>query len=371
LILSGIITRQEFEQEFTRAARVSGQDDGTIASTIKSAIEAGLRDSTHKPRINGHNRRDNLIISIIPEDSEFKWSDPIPLGSSSPPEISTDLLPGCFAEYAQNVSENTQTPPDMSVMLIYSVLATCGQRFGVVKPTLLSEYFEPLPIWTITVMNPGNRKTEVFKLITSPLYQWEKQKREELRNELHKNKSIRSSMERAVKDKRRQLAKLEGEELENALNEISEMESKIPAEIHPPILSVSNITPERLENLLVEQNEKMAVLGDEGGIFQVISGLYNSGHSNYDVFLAGHSGSKVRVERAGRTAYLDSPNITLGLTIQEEVLKRMVDGSMSSFKGKGGIGRCLFCIPESLLGKRDLRKVVNIDEDLKRKYEDA
>ena len=62
----------------------------------------------------------------------------------------------------------------------------------------------------------------------------------------------------------------------------------------------------------------MAVLSDEGGIYEVMSGLYSDGRANIDVFLKSHAGSPVRVDRGTRTAHLNHPLSSFGpLTLAE------------------------------------------------------
>lgn len=46
--------------------------------------------------------------------------------------------------------------------------------------------------------------------------------------------------------------------------------------------------------------ERMDIQSGEPGIFRIVSGSYSSGSQNLDVFLRGHSGSAMRIERGGR-----------------------------------------------------------------------
>jgi len=48
---------------------------------------------------------------------------------------------------------------------------------------------------------------------------------------------------------------------------------------------------------MADNDEKMSVLSDEGGIFDILAGRYNGGIPNLDLFLQSHSGSSVRVDR--------------------------------------------------------------------------
>ena len=97
------------------------------------------------------------------------------------------------------------------------------------------------------------------------------------------------------------------------LHQINELKLNTPEEIYPPRLWTGDVTPERLQNLLAEHGERMSVLSDEGGIFEIMSGLYNNGQANIDVFLKGHAGSSVRVDRGGRRIIKKYPSLSFGL----------------------------------------------------------
>lgn len=74
-----------------------------------------------------------------------------------------------------------------------------------------------------------------------------------------------------------------------------------------PRLWTGDVTPERLQNMVAEQDERMAVISDEGGIFEVMAGLYNNGHANIDVLLQGHIKTTLNVYvRTARTAELSA-----------------------------------------------------------------
>ena len=69
-----------------------------------------------------------------------------------------------------------------------------------------------------------------------------------------------------------------------------------------PQYLVDDVTPEKLADLLGEHGERMGVLSAEGGIFQVIAGRYSEGRADgLDLFLKGHSGDYLPIDRIGRT----------------------------------------------------------------------
>lgn len=91
------------------------------------------------------------------------------------------------------------------------------------------------------------------------------------------------------------------------------------------------------------------MMSDEGGIFDIIAGRY-SGSPNMEVFLKGHAGGRLRVNRQTRREYVDAPALTMGLAVQPDVLLDM--GKIKGGKGRGLLGRFLYSLPVSTVGDR-------------------
>jgi hypothetical protein len=121
---------------------------------------------------------------------------------------------------------------------------------------------------------------------------------------------------------------------------------------HVPRLVADDITPEAAASLLAEQGGRLAVLSAEGGIFATLAGRY-SGVPNFEVFLKGHAGDMLRVDRKGAAAeHVEHAALTLGLAVQPEVLTEIASGP--GFRGKGLLGRFLYSLPESNVGTRNV-----------------
>jgi putative DNA primase/helicase len=125
---------------------------------------------------------------------------------------------------------------------------------------------------------------------------------------------------------------------------------KIPV---PPRLLADDITPERTAGLLAENDERITIFSAEGGIFDILAGRYSNGVPNLDLFLKGHSGDSVRVDRkTGVPVILQNPAITMCLSPQPEVIRGLAQ--KPGFRGRGLLGRFLYYMPESRLGYRSI-----------------
>ena len=97
----------------------------------------------------------------------------------------------------------------------------------------------------------------------------------------------------------------------------------------------------------------MGVLSAEGGVFDIMAGRYaGKGRSgNFEVFLKGHAGDDLRVDRVGRPpVFIRRPALTLGLAVQPEAIRSL--GAIPGSRGRGLLGRFLYAMPPSIVGRR-------------------
>jgi len=87
-------------------------------------------------------------------------------------------------------------------------------------------------------------------------------------------------------------------------------------------------------------------------VFDQMAGRYNQ-HAgpNLGVYLKGHAGDLLKVDRRGRPhEYVERPCLTIGLAVQPEVLRGLA--SRPGFGGRGLLARFLYSLPTSLVGHR-------------------
>lgn len=296
-----------------------------------------------------------------------EWPDPILPGTVRTPEIAAAVLPSWLGAMAGAVAANTQTPPALAVLSGLAVLATVLQRRFVVAP-YDDDYTEPLALWTLSASPSGTRKSAVLKGMAGPLVHWEKLQADRLRREIVQTNSTRAVAKKRIEKLLQDAAKAKDSTEREALRkEIEREETDMPEEARAPRLFSGDTTAERLQGLLVEHAERMAVLSDESGIFLIMSGMYNGGAANLDVFLQGHAGSPMRVDRAGRSAHIDKPALSMGLLIQPGVMSEVA--SSRRMRDSGINARFLYAIPVSNVGSRDVRLRTPVPAEVRDEYE--
>ncbi|MBR0535871.1 MAG: DUF3987 domain-containing protein [Clostridia bacterium] len=282
------------------------------------------------------------------EPFKVEWEVPIPLEKPLLPSFPVDALPPIIRDFVVAVSESTQTPVDMSASAALAVLALCEQ--GKFRIRGKADWTEPLNLFVVVVAEPSERKSAVINLMTKPInfFEAEYNKRNAAVLETNKmNKRILERRQRALEDKAAK-GKIEKGEIEELAQQLATYEEKTPLRLY-----VDDVTTEKLTTVLSEGGGKAAIVSSEGGIFDMLSGLYSK-NVNIDVMLKGHSGDCIRVDRVGRTSEsIMNPALTVLLTVQPSVLSGLMQNG--TFRGRGLTARFLYCMPKSIVGGRRYR----------------
>ena len=294
--------------------------------------------------------RENEVFSHYQQQAQLwsiseLWEKPKPFGNCiHPVPFPMNSLPDVLKDYITEISRNIQVYPEMCILPALSVLSMCVQGKAEIRNPGGGNT-ETLNLYTLTIAEPGERKSGVFKALTSPVYSFqreENQRREPLMREYNIKKSLLTKqLETASKGK--------NFNPERAMEISEELDSLEP--VYPLTLNVTDTTPEALASELIKNNERISILSDEGGIFDILSGLYSSGTPNIDLFLQAYDGAPYNVIRCNRrTVNLENPLITFGIMAQTEPFRRAM--SNPQFSGRGLVHRFMFAFPESRTGTR-------------------
>ncbi|MFD9135523.1 YfjI family protein [Streptomyces bottropensis] len=280
------------------------------------------------------------------------WEEPIPFtGRRELPPFPAHVFPTWLGEFVAGVAEETQTPVGLAGSIALAVLATAAGGRSVVH--VRGNWREPTNLFTVVALPPGNRKSAVFALLTNPLYEAEEQLKAVMRPVIVEAElTARLAKEAADKAAAKAASADSDKRQEMVATAVGLAQSAdtltVPAE---PVLLADDSTPETVTSLMAEQGGRLSVMSAEGGIFDIIAGRY-SGAPNMDVFLKGHAGDRLRVNRQTRREYIDAPALTVGLAVQPDVLQDI--GKVKGFKGRGLLGRFLYSLPVSTVGDREI-----------------
>lgn len=276
------------------------------------------------------------------------WPDPVPFDSVETPAIDPDMIPSPLREFCEGVSVSVQVPFELPVMGALGAVATAAQ--GKFKVVVRPGYFEPLSIYSVTVLPPGERKSASLDACKKPLIQWEQERFEILEPEIRRARSELLTRQKAI-DKARGKAPSDPEKLREVIRAVQALEETLPKVPVAPRLLCDDITPEAMGAFMAEQDERASVIEAEGGLFSILAGMYSSGTPNLNLVLKSWSSESSTVDRRSRdTIRLRDPALSITLTPQNEVLRDIAE--MPGFRGRGLLGRFLYCLPVSRLGTR-------------------
>ena len=284
------------------------------------------------------------------------WTAPVPLRTIRPvPPFPLTALTGWLQGKVEAVSHEMQTPPDLAATLALACLSTAtgGRVFVDVRPE--TGWTEPVNLYTVAALPPGSRKSSVFNSMTAPILAAERTLADTLAPTITALRVDRKAADDYAARMADALAKAPPGESDGARAEahsaaLAAEAITVPAE---PRLFADDVTPEQLSTMLADQGGTMAVLSAESEIFAVIAGRY-SGTPNLNVFLKGHAGDSIRIDRKGRPSEsIDHPALTLGICTQPAALADLA--AIPGAAGRGLLARFLFTVPDTNIGRRNTK----------------
>lgn len=293
-------------------------------------------------------KRGDFVHSVhsVPE-----WDKPIPFSALNTPDFPVESLPGAVGAFVEQLAESTQTPEEMAGVLSLGILATAFQSRYEVEIT--PDWREPLCLYPVAVAPPGERKSAVIAALCAPAYEYEAQRREQEAAEIAQNQTERALLEKALQAAQNAAANGKGD-LAAKRQEALDLSTQLAnfKEVHPYRLMVDDTTPEKLVDMMELQGGNITVASAEGGLFDSIAGRYDRA-ANFDIYLKGHAGDTISVDRIGRKSnYIAKPRLTMLLTIQPSVLHGLMENA--TFRGRGLCGRFLYAMCKSKVGRREV-----------------
>jgi hypothetical protein len=325
-----------------------------------------LRGVGRKPSPNGdayagdhaHNLGDppppvaRLLAADQPAPAPELWAPPVPIGrSGAVPPFPARLLPGWLRDWVLGEAEATQTPPDLAGNLTLAIAGAALARR--VRVRIRGNWTEPANLFTTIALPPGERKSAVFSDATAPVLEHERAEQESAATGIAELASEHRVMESRLKAIEAQAAKEDDKAEANRLRQQAKLLAKELAEHQvpdPPQFWCDDVTPEALARLIARQGGRVLLASAEGTCFEIAKGRYSE-TANFDVFLKGHAGDELRVNRTGRELdVVSQPALSCALAVQPEVISGLSE--QSSMRGRGFLARWLYSLPASKVGHR-------------------
>lgn len=307
-----------------------------------------------------------ILDGLIPEDTKIPEWKPIVNQAKlpDPPEFPLEALPPVLKNLAEEVSVSIKVPPALAAA---EILAMVGLAIGRnVYYILKKGVTGRANLYMLIFAARGERKSAVDHLLRQPFDVWLTEKLKEYNNRIEQADLIAKRREflvtRLVKAK--DFSSPESDQLRDEIQLLANQLDELPP--HPNIFT-NNITQEALLQKLSRCGGTVAVFADDGRapLKMILGKRYSKdGDAQDDVFLDCFDGSKtLSYDRSGRSIVpISRPCIGLMLMLQPDMLIQLA-GQEEIFDS-GFASRCLFCFPESWVGKR------HDDGSLKRDIDD-
>lgn len=275
------------------------------------------------------------------------------------------MLPEFLGEFCFSVADSIQVPLELVVSLTLEAVATAIQ--GKLKVEVRHDYCETVNLYQCCALPPGERKSAVVEICKRPLIEWENEQRQQLEEVVRAVESEIATMEQAITAKRKEIGKASTVEDRRAIiEEVKQLESELPDSPVIPRLLADDATPEALAEIMERQGGRIAIIEAEGGIIDTMGGRYSKGIPNLDLILKAYGGETVHIDRKGRQPIvIEKPSLPLALCPQPAVIASMK--GQAAFRGRGLVGRFLFWLPQSLMGRRSIEPAA-VPELLLSKY---
>ena len=306
-----------------------------------------------------------IIDKAIPEDAKrYEWPPIANDVELEPlPEFPMQALPPVMRDLVAEISQSVIVPGSLAAaeMLGMVGLAIGRNVYYYFKKSLTGR----ANLYMLIFAARGERKSSVDSILQAPFNDWLYEKLKEYRREGDKLELLEKRREYLMNKIIKKGIGAEG--TDNMMAEMNEINTALENTPPNPNIFTNNITQEALLQKLAECGGTVALFSDDGrGELKMILGLRysNDGDAHDEVLLDCYDGTKtVSYDRSGRSITpIKRPCVGLVLMSQPDML--LLLGDKAEVFDSGFASRCLYCFPETWVGKR------NPDGSLKRDIDD-
>jgi len=299
----------------------------------------------------------------------LEWDSAIPLKVIKAWKFPVNSLPPKLKNYIAAMSDFYACEPQMPFGFLIGILGAALQsRYRV---EINNGYCNELVIQSIVCNLAGARKGAVMSKMMKPVYQWEKERRDESMKEVAEKKVQRAELQKQI-DVFSKSGKPIDEGNRAKYTELVELMEKFEP-VYPFRLVYEDITPEAMQLCLARQKGKAFLAFPEGGDFflRLKGGVYNSGTDMASIILNGYNGEPLNVTRKGKegegvSIFVPHTYVSLAVAVQNYFVEEFMSNSRNH--QRGFVSRMLF----SLCIQRIFSEIDGIlDDETVKYYEDA
>ena len=288
------------------------------------------------------------------------------------PPFPHDAMPDVLREMAVEISETFRVPVEASALSVLCIAGmACGRNL---YTSVKKDVFARANLFGVVFLARGERKSSLYAPAMRPVEDWIAVHREEYRKQ--RRALARLEQKKVLLEKRCADPSASASAAQKALDEVEGQIVRLTGEMRNPNFLVEDVTPEGLVRQMEVTGGIAAVFTDDARKpMKILLGAYTGGESCEEVYLKGFDGTSplMRLRASGESINVDRPCIGTLFLVQMDFLQKL--GERSDLFESGFISRNIFCVPDSLVGKRSedgtlLRAYSDreIEEEVKTKY---
>jgi len=297
--------------------------------------------------------------------NQKEWVVPYPLVESPTKELPENIFPGWLEKYIYAVADSIQVRPEMAATMALSCIGAALSRKGIIR--IKADWPEPLNLYAVVIAPPGTRKSQTFKEMCGPLFDYQMEMIEIARPEVNRKQVQKDALTLELNQLKKNLAKAEGSTRDALIERIVKIQGDLSGlgDIALPRFITDDVTPEALGTLICQNHGRIALMSADGnGVFVQMSGRYTKA-PDVDVYVKGWNGDMKIVDRRSRsTEFIEAPALTINIAVQPEVLRGI---GRSAAAKQGFFYRILYCYPNTNVGSRDIDSA-DIPHEVKNSY---
>jgi len=269
-----------------------------------------------------------------------------------------DVLPASLQILLNYVKVVSQAPESLIVSLIFSIMGLACQDLVIAQVHEKLQF--QVTLYLIVIASSGDRKSFVFKLLTSSILELQEQLDKEYDEKLKKfngDVKIWRLKESAVDKEYREAIKngSNTDVLEKAIRLLQESKPVLPCHIK---LILNDVTTAAIKKQLGSGNESFAIMDDEAGRLFKMDFLNET-----SVLNSLWSGGRIVKERGvGAGVKIDDARLGLTLMVQPKIFYSFLSKNGEMLRDNGFLARCLIVACESTQGTRLNSSALPLDD---------
>ncbi|QSP95074.1 DUF3987 domain-containing protein [Marinobacter salinisoli] len=288
-------------------------------------------------------------------------ANPIPLTRKAPaPEYPVEALGELLGRAATALAHHVQAPVGMAAQSVLAAASLAVHGHANVQKGGIG--ISPLSLYFLTIAASGERKSSLDNLAMKPVYDYQKERREEYeflmakyRADMEAHEMRHKSIVASYKGHGKKPKPLTHDEQQALASDLAELEKNRPTPPSRPHILMEEPTAEGIYKHFLESLPSGGLFSDEGGGFFSGHGMSDEAKGRTITLLSqlwdGKPITRTRAA-AGESGVLAGRRLAAHLMIQPVIADKVLSDRL--MMGQGFLARFLVCSDRSLVGSRFL-----------------